>query len=244
MTNPPPESESESATASPEIAPEAGPAETAAAAEPAGDILADTSDGAAEAGSTIAVEVDAPPPSGPEARIRELELALAAAEQGKKDNWDKYLRAVADVENGRKRAKRDLDDAKTETRGRALKEMLPVVDNLERAIEHATGGSGAGGNTGGDAVMEGIRLVLRQFQQAFERLDVSAIEALGQAFDPNLHEAISQQESDEPPGTVVQVLQRGYRNGERLLRPVMVVVARPRTKVEPAGAEPTPEPIP
>ena len=74
-----------------------------------------------------------------------------------------------------------------------------------------------------------MKLVLRQFQQAFERLDVLAIDAMGQAFDPNLHEAISQQESSEfDAGTVMQVLQRGYRHGDRLLRPAMVVVARPK----------------
>jgi molecular chaperone GrpE len=97
----------------------------------------------------------------------------------------------------------------------------------------------AAARAGGDAVMEGIKLVLRQFQQAFERLEVTPVDALGLVFDPNLHEAISQQESDEPPGTVVQVLQRGYRNGDRLLRPAMVVVARPRTKAAEAPSEAT-----
>jgi molecular chaperone GrpE len=220
MTIPPPVRDAEPSSPPPADSP----------AEPSADVAAGASDV-----DGIAVEVDAPAAGGAEARIRELEAALAAAEQGKKDNWDKYLRAVADVENGRKRAKRDLDDARAETRGRALKEMLPVVDNLERAIEHATGGGAAGG----DAVMEGIKLVLRQFQQAFERLEVTPVDALGLVFDPNLHEAISQQESDEPPGTVVQVLQRGYRNGDRLLRPAMVVVARPRTKAAEAPSEAT-----
>jgi molecular chaperone GrpE len=97
--------------------------------------------------------------------------------------------------------------------------MLPVVDNLERAIEHAT-------QAGSNPIVEGVQLVLRQFQTAFERLDVLPVEAQGQPFDPNLHEAISQQESDQAPGTVVQVLQRGYRSGERLLRPALVVVAK------------------
>jgi molecular chaperone GrpE len=107
-----------------------------------------------------------------------------------------------------------------------LKEMLPVVDNLERAIEHA----GAGGEK--NPILEGVQLVLRQFTAAFERLEVNAIDAMGQPFDPNLHEAISQQESDQPPGTVVQVLQRGYRTGERLLRPALVVVAKAKAAAE------------
>ncbi len=71
--------------------------------------------------------------------------------------------------------------------------------------------------------------MLRQFTTAFERLEVHSVEAMGQPFDPNLHEAISQQESDAAPGTVVQVLQRGYKSGDRLLRPALVVVAKAKT---------------
>jgi molecular chaperone GrpE len=74
-----------------------------------------------------------------------------------------------------------------------------------------------------------VQLVLRQFMTAFERLEVTPIEAANQPFDPNLHEAISQMESDAPTGTVVQVLQRGYRMGDRLLRPALVVVAKAKS---------------
>ncbi|MEO7729888.1 MAG: nucleotide exchange factor GrpE [Kofleriaceae bacterium] len=153
----------------------------------------------------------------------DLETKVAALEKDKKDNWDRYLRAAADLENLRKRQKRELEDVKLESKGRVLKEMLPVVDNLERAIEHATTTAGT------NPIVEGVQLVLRQFLTAFERLEVTPIEAGGQPFDPNLHEAISQQESDSPPGTVVQVLQRGYKSGERLLRPALVVVAKAKS---------------
>ena len=166
------------------------------------------------------------------ARIEELETQLAAAEKEKRDNWDKYVRSVADLENARKRQRREVDEARADTRIKVLKEVLPVVDNLERAIEHA----GANASDTG-AILEGVRLVLRQLIHAFERLEVTAIEAGGQPFDPNLHEAISQQESDQPPGTVVAVLQKGYRAGDRLLRPAMVVVAK-------AADKPAPEPAP
>jgi molecular chaperone GrpE len=149
-----------------------------------------------------------------------LEARVASLEKDKKENWDRYLRTAADLENLRKRQKREIDDAKLESKGRVLKEMLPVVDNLERAIEHATAQAGT------NPIIEGVQLVLRQFLTAFERLDVMPVEAAGQPFDPNLHEAISQQESDAPPGTVVQVLQRGYKSGDRLLRPALVVVAK------------------
>jgi molecular chaperone GrpE len=160
--------------------------------------------------------------------LQELEAKVAAAEKEKKENWDRYLRTAADLENLRKRQKRELEDAKFEAKNRILKEMLPVVDNLERAIEHASAASGT------NPIIEGVQLVLRQFTTAFERLDVVPIDAQGQPFDPNLHEAISQQESDTAaPGTVVQVLQRGYRSGDRLLRPALVVVAKaPAAKAE------------
>jgi molecular chaperone GrpE len=151
---------------------------------------------------------------------------VAQLEKDKKDTHDKYLRAVADTENLRKRQKREMDDAKLETKQKVLKEMLPVVDNLERAIEHA----GQGG-TEPNPIVDGVRLVLRQFTTAFERLDVTAVDAEGHPFDPNLHEAISQLESDKPAGTVVQVLQRGYKSGDRLLRPALVVVAKAKAPV-------------
>lgn len=178
-----------------------------------------------EGGGVLPVEVEAPPSPAADP-VAELEAKLATAEKEKKDNWDRYLRAAADLENQRKRQKRELEDAKFETKSKVLKEMLPVVDNLERAIEHA----GAGGEK--NPILEGVQLVLRQFTAAFERLEVNAIDAMGQPFDPNLHEAISQQESDQPPGTVVQVLQRGYRTGERLLRPALVVVAKAKAAAE------------
>ncbi len=198
----------------------------------------DTDDGkveAADSGATIPVEVVPPDaPAAPAAApvvdpVAELQQKLSAAEKEKKDNWDRYLRAAADLENTRKRQKREIEDARFETKNKVLKEMLPVVDNLERAIEHAGGGAA---DKAPNPIVEGVQLVLRQFTTAFERLDVTPVEAMGQPFDPNLHEAISQQESDQPPGTVIQVLQRGYRAGDRLLRPALVVVAKAKAATE------------
>src|SRR5690606_7598114 len=97
-----------------------------------------------------------------------------------------------------------------------------VIDNLERALAHAGGAEGEA-----RAILEGVTLVLRQFGQALERCGVSPIDAMDQPFDPNVHEAVGQEETAErPPGTVVQVLQKGYLMGERLLRPSLVVVSR------------------
>ncbi len=185
----------------------------------------------------IPVEVEgpdgaiAPPGSTTGSAMSELEQKVVGLEKEKKENWDRYLRSAADLENLRKRQKRDVEDAKFDAKNKILKEMLPVVDNLERAIEHASSQAGT------NPIVEGVQLVLRQFTTAFERLDVTPIEAMGQPFDPNLHEAISQQESDAPAGTVVQVLQRGYKTGDRLLRPALVVVAKAAAKAAPSQAE-------
>ncbi len=149
----------------------------------------------------------------------ELHARIATLETEKKDAWDKMLRAAADLENLRKRQRREVDEARLDTKMKVLKEMLPVVDNLDRALQATP--------TDNDAVLDGVRLVQRQFLQALERLEVLPIEAEHKPFDPNLHEAISQQESAEhPPGTVLVVLQRGYKSGDRLLRPSLVVVAK------------------
>src|SRR5262245_24487164 len=199
--------------------------------EPNADDPTSAPQGSSEDPGMIPVEVDAPgatsgAAAGGVSEVAELsaegerEAKLAALEKDKKDNWDRYLRAAADLENLRKRQRRELDDARFDTKSKVLKEMLPVVDNLERAIEHASA------QTGTNPIVEGVQLVLRQFMTAFERLGVDPVDAAGQPFDPNLHEAISQLESDQPPGTVVQVLQRGYRSGDRLLRPALVVVAK------------------
>jgi molecular chaperone GrpE len=169
---------------------------------------------------------EAPGAQGAQGGQDTQEAKIASLEKEKKDNWDRYLRTAADLENLRKRQRREIDDAKLESKGRVLKEMLPVVDNLERAIEHATSQAGT------NPIVEGVQLVLRQFLTAFERLEVTPVEAAGQPFDPNLHEAISQQESDAAPGTVVQVLQRGYKSGDRLLRPALVVVAKAKSTPE------------
>lgn len=205
----------------------------------------DHGDGAAPAAATSAaggdgdggllIEVDAT--ESPAGQIAALEAKVAALTQDKKETWDKFVRATADLDNFRKRTRRDIEDARHEAKTRVLKEMLPVVDNLERAVQHAGGGEAA-------AVLEGVKLVLRQFTHAFERLEVTAVEAEGKPFDPNLHEAIGQQESDEAPGTVVSVLQRGYKLGDKLLRPSLVIVAKARAAPapEPDAAEAAPAP--
>jgi molecular chaperone GrpE len=170
----------------------------------------------------IPVEV-APPdepnePSAEAGELARLRERLAAVEKEKNEHYDRLLRSAADLDNFRKRARKEQDDARLKAREDVLKEILPGIDNLERAL--------VVGNPG-DPVVDGVRMVLRQFHSALERFDVKAFESVGQPFDPSRHEAISQVEtSDRPPGTVVTELQRGYMNGPRLLRPAMVTVAK------------------
>ncbi|MBK7535134.1 MAG: nucleotide exchange factor GrpE [Myxococcales bacterium] len=202
----------------------------AGATDAATDAANDAATGAAtdppSAGGAVAPasETGAVNEAAADGELARLQARVEALEGEKKDYWDKLLRTAADLENLRKRQRRELDDTRHDTKQRVLKEILPVADNLERALAVSTGEP--------DAVLDGVRLVQRQLLQALERLEVVPIEAEGQPFDPNLHEAISQQESDaHAPGTVMTVLQRGYKSGDRLLRPAMVVVAKAKAKV-------------
>jgi len=190
----------------------------------------------ADEADDIAIEVDASEvdaEAGEGDPVAALETRIVQLEKEKQETFDRLLRTTADLDNFRKRSRREMDDARVEARTGVLTEMLPVVDNLERALEHAGGADEASA----ESIVEGVKLVLRQFVQAFERMDVAPFEAVGQPFDPNLHEAVGQIETaDVAPGAIAQELQRGYKIGARLLRPAMVVVARPPAEpVEPAG---------
>jgi molecular chaperone GrpE len=177
----------------------------------------------------VEVEVEVDP-------IAELEAKLAEVEKGKQENYDKFVRATADLENVRKRSRKEVKDGRLDERGKVLRDMLPVVDNLERAVEHAE-------QTKSEAtksIIEGVQMVLRQFHQGLDRNNVKAMEAVGKPFDPAVHEAVSQAPSAEhPPGTVISVLQTGYMMEDRLLRPALAVVsmAMPEAPAEEESAE-------
>lgn len=135
---------------------------------------------------------------------------------------EQLLRTAADFDNFRKRARRDIEEASRRAKEQTVAEVLPLVDNLERAVDSA------GGATDVEAVTSGIKMVLRSFSDIAGRLGLERIEAVGQAFDPNLHDAVQQVETDEhPAGTIVTEVTPGYRLGEKLLRAALVVVARP-----------------
>lgn len=159
--------------------------------------------------------------SGSEARIQELEAQLADAREEARQNHERWVRERADAENMKKRAARERADTVKFGTEQLLKELLPVVDNLERAVEHARGG----GN--GAPLVEGVALVLKALLEVLERQGVTRVEAKGAPFDPTQHEAMAQVETAEhEPNTVVEEYQRGYRLHERLLRPALVTVAK------------------
>ena len=163
----------------------------------------------------------APAPELTEATADEKLAALAAERDETKD---RMLRIAADFENWKKRAQKEQTDKANEARERVLKDMLEVIDNLERAV--AMQASAGGKGVDGPAVLKGVDLVLRLFQQKLERYEVRPFDATGQPFDPRVHEAISKMAHPEiPAGSVAAELQKGYRVGERLLRPALVSVS-------------------
>lgn len=137
------------------------------------------------------------------------------------------MRSAADFDNFRKRSRRELEDTRKAGREELLKDLLPVFDNLERAMTSAERATDI------KPVSEGLKMVLRQFVDTIGRSGITKVPTVGSQFDPGLHEAIQQVESDEhPPGTVVSEVQPGYLQGERLVRAAMVVVAKPKAKTD------------
>jgi molecular chaperone GrpE len=135
---------------------------------------------------------------------------------------DHLLRARADLDNFRKRAAREREEAARFANESLMEKLIPVLDSFEMAVQ-ATDDQAAGS----DAVRDGVRMIFQQLKSALTDAGLEEIDATGQEFDPNLHEAVSTMETDEvEEGHVAQQLRKGYRLRERLLRPAMVVVAR------------------
>lgn len=148
-----------------------------------------------------------------------LEQALAQAEATAQENWNKYLRAVAELENVRKRASRDVEQARRFGVERLTIELLPVLDSLEMGLE-------AGAGASAESLLEGKKATLRLLRSALEKFGVEVLAPAGQPFDPQLHEAIGMQSvAGVGPGAVLAVVQKGYRLNGRLLRPARVVVS-------------------
>ncbi len=150
----------------------------------------------------------------------ELEEKLTLAEQKAHENWEKSVRAMAEVDNIRRRAERDVEHAHRFGVEKLIKEILPVIDSIEQALQAAK-------QANDQSMIEGIELTQKLLVDALAKFDVRPIEALNQAFNPNQHEAMAMFETDDaPPNTVINVFQQGYMLGERVVRPSRVVVSK------------------
>jgi molecular chaperone GrpE len=143
---------------------------------------------------------------------------------------DRLLRALAEAENTRRRADRTAEDARKFAIADFARELLIVVDNLQRTIDAADGQA----PSAAEALIEGVRATLRVLMQTLERFGVRRIDALGQRFDPNLHEVMMDVDDPlQPPGTVIRVVEHGYTIHDRLLRPARVIVSKRYVRAEP-----------
>ena len=148
------------------------------------------------------------------------EEKIEKAEADAKEAYDRFLRASAELENYKKRTRKEMADFRKYANASLVKELLGVVDNLERAIESSNGSNEEG------QLSEGLDLTLKELLKIFKEFHACPIEALGKPFDPCYHQAMMQQETtDQPENVVLNELQKGYMIHDRLLRPAMVVVS-------------------
>jgi molecular chaperone GrpE len=164
--------------------------------------------------------------NGEDDPVKVLEEKLKEAENAAKESYDKMLRAAAEQENFKKRIHRETLDFQKFANESLIKDLLPIVDNLERAVE----------SSGPDqkqiqAIVEGVKMTLREIYKVLERFNLKSLESEGKPFDPNFHQAVMQQETAEHPENIVlKEMQKGYILHDRLIRPAMVVVSKAMAK--------------
>jgi molecular chaperone GrpE len=161
-----------------------------------------------------------PDPSVPQSEVEMLRSQLKAKEDEARLNYDRFLRQTAELENFKRRAGREREDASRFANEALVKDLLPVVDNLERAIAHGKGNDG-------DSLLEGVEMILKGLMDALGRHGVVQVSSVGRSFDPQLHEAMAHVESAEHrPNTILEEYQKGYLLRDRLLRPALVTVVK------------------
>jgi molecular chaperone GrpE len=165
----------------------------------------------------LAIELPAPEPLD----LQQLTAELEQIRSDRQEFLDGWQRARAEFANYRKRVEREQDEARSRIAGETLLRVLAIMDDLDRALRDRPAEAEAA------AWAEGIDLIYRKFQALLEAEGIQLIQAEGQAFDPALHEALSHEESEaHDEGQVIEVVQRGYRIGDRVLRPALVRVAK------------------
>ena len=162
--------------------------------------------------------------NGEEDPVKELEAKLEAKEKEAVETYDRLLRASAEFDNFKKRSSREMEEFRKFANQSLIKEMLSVIDNLELAMNSTNVHKAIDKD-----LLQGLEMTHKEILKVFEKFDVKPIDAKGRPFDPSFHEAVMQEETnDSPKNTVVNELQRGYMIHDRLLRPSMVVVAKPK----------------
>ena len=160
--------------------------------------------------------------------LKEMEDKVESIKQEAKENHDRLLRVSAEFENYQKRAAREMNDFRKFANESFVKAMLPVVDNLDRAIESSSNDKHAD-----SSMLEGVNMTLKEILKVFEQFGVKPFGSVGKTFDPSLHQAVMQEETEtHPENSVVKELQKGYMMHDRLLRPAMVVVSKTKTTPE------------
>jgi molecular chaperone GrpE len=151
----------------------------------------------------------------------DIETRLQEKEKEAKENYDRYLRLSAELENYKKRAEKEKGETYKFANENLLKDLLPVLDNLERALEHGRDAANPKG------LLEGVEMTQKGLWVLMEKYGISRVDAMGEVFDPNHHEAVMvQEDAQSPPGVVISQLQKGYRLHNRLVRPAMVIVSK------------------
>jgi molecular chaperone GrpE len=164
-------------------------------------------------------EDDTPKPVDP---LKEMEDQVESLKKEAAENHDRLLRMAAEFENYKKRATREMNDFRKFANESFAKAMLPVVDSMDLAIESSSNDKHVS-----NSMVEGVNMTLKEILKVFEQFGVRRFESIGNTFDPNLHQAVMQEETDAfPDNTVSKELQKGFMIHDRLLRPAMVVVSK------------------
>jgi molecular chaperone GrpE len=182
-------------------------------------------------------EAEVPSQAAPDENERDAEESaqrLEKAEEAAKENYERFLRVSAEFDNYKKRTAREMEEFKKFSTEKLIKELLPVVDNLERALVSTDDPS-----VQENGIKEGVDLTLQEILRVLERFGVKSIQSLNEPFDPTFHQAMMQEPRDNVPGnTVISELQKGYTLHDRLLRPAMVIVSTPTAAPESDAGEP------
>lgn len=158
--------------------------------------------------------------------LQEMETRLESKEQECKEVYDRFFRVSAEFENYKKRSAREMSEFRKFSNETLIKKMLPVVDDLERAINSMSSNECAN-----SSLIKGVDIIFKEILRIFEGFGVKHVESVKKPFDPNLHQAVMRKGTDDcPENTVINEIQKGYMMYDRLLRPAMVVVSMPKIK--------------